>query len=546
MSLTSRLPGYRGYLLLLIFLTLLLIIFLAYPLFRTLTLSLDRGSGGLLGNYREILSRPYYIKATLHSLGLGASVASAATLLGFAYAHEADRHGGGLGRFLRGTALLPLVTPPFMLALALILLFGRNGLISSGLLNLDSGALYGFPGLFLVQTISLFPLSYVINRSVLGGIDSDLTEGALNLGAPPGRVFRTITLPLTRAGLVVSWLLIFSASLTDFGNPILIGGEYQVLSVQTYLEFVGGGNLSRGAALALLLMVPSTAGYFFQRRFSGKTRIAGLSGSLLSPVSTHRYGAGRGPALLLAMFSGGILLLYLTILAGSFVRLWGVDWSLTLDHLTYSHDVGLKTLRNTLYLALVSAPLSALLGLAAALVIRRFPKTGRFLEGLTLLGTAAPGAAVGIGYILAFSRAPFRLSGTAMILILLYVFRNMPLGLEGGLSALRQIPPSIEESSRNLGAGEWRTLGKITLPLISTAVYSSLGLSFARSMTALSAVIFLVSARWNHMTVLVFSQTEIMRLGAASVMSLVVTLIILGVLAVLSRLSAMRRITRYG
>ena len=275
-------------------------------------------------------------------------------------------------------------------------------------------------------------------------------------------------------------------------------------------------------------------GFFFVRRHL-------LQGRSVISVTGRRPGRPDGdfamktPRVLSAAAAAAslfILTLYLTIAAGSVVSIWGVDWSWTGDHWIYSLDVGLDTLLVTLMAALVTTPAAVFGGMLAAFLIVRLNFSGRrLLELLCLLGSALPGAAMGIGYILTFNGAPFRLSGGALILILLYVFRNLPLAVDIGTTAFRQISPRIEESSMNLGAGRLRTFRSVTLPLLKPACATALIFTFIRSMTALSAVIFLVSARWNHMTVLIFAQTEIMRLGAASVMSLVLILIILSFIA---------------
>ena len=160
---------------------------------------------------------------------------------------------------------------------------------------------------------------------------------------------------------------------------------------------------------------------------------------------------------------------------------------------------------------------------------------------LAMLSYAIPGTAIGIGYVLAFNTAPFRWSGTAFILVMSYLFRHVPIAVESGVAALKQISAEIEESATNLGADSARTFRDITLPLIKPAFFAGATFSFVRSMTAISAIIFLVSARWNHVTVLILAQTEIMRLGVASVMSFILILIIMAVIALMMKLTGLKR-----
>ena len=219
---------------------------------------------------------------------------------------------------------------------------------------------------------------------------------------------------------------------------------------------------------------------------------------------------------------------YGVIIVGSFIKLWGLDYSLTLQHFKYSFDVGMETLYKTLLLAAIATPITSLLGMVIAFLVvrKRFPGK-HLLEFLSLLSYAIPGTAIGIGYILAFNKPPLLLSGTALILVINHIFRNIPIGVESGIAALKQISKDIEESSTNLGATSAYTFKKITLPLITPSFFAGAAYSFVRCMTAISAIVFLVSAKWNHITVLILAQTEIMRLGAASALSVILIIVIM-------------------
>lgn len=526
----------------------LLGLFILYPLFTAIRMSLTP-EGVLTGEvYRQLFSQSRYLKAIRNSVLLGTIVATTATIIGFIFAYAITRARIGGRRFFQGMALLPIISPPFMFALSVILLFGRNGLITSKLLGMDMANIYGLKGLVIVQTIGMFPIAYMTLSGILQGIDPDLETSAMNLGAKRFRVFRTVTLPLAFPGIFASWLLVFVTSLTDFGNPIIIGGEFDVLSVQAYLEFTGMGNLPRGTALAILLLVPTVGVFFVQKHIMKNKSYITVTGK-----SSRRSSATTTPLLNLSLtvmcgiIAGFVLLFYITIISGSFIKLWGVNWSFTLEHFSYSWDVGLRTMKNTLLLAIISTPITAFFGMAISYIVVRKDFPGKHLmEFLSLLSYAIPGTAVGISYILAFNKAPFELSGTAFILITCYVFRNVPIGVEGGIAALKQISDEIEESSINLGATSSVTFRKITLPLIRPAFFSGATFAFVRSMTAISAIIFLVSARWNHMTVLILAQTEIMRLGVASVMSFALIVIIMAFIFIIMKLTGLGREQIFG
>ncbi len=534
---------------------LLLLLFVLYPLLSVFLRSLEDENGLSLRLYREILTEAYYSRALRNSLSLGAVSATLATLTGYIFALAVHRFRIRGRNFFRIIAYLPLLAPPFMFALSVILLLGNSGLVTAGLLGIENPNLYGFGGLLLVQSLSFFPLSYMILTGIVTLLSGNLEAAAMNLGSSPFRTFFTVTLPLTTPGLFASWLLTFTASLTDFANPLIIGGDWQVLSVQAYLEFSGMGNLPRGTALAVLLLIPSLGVWFLRKRLTEGRDYGSLNGRdrRRTPLSPS-----PGTRSLLFMFclmiSLFLIVIFLTLVACSFIRIWGADWSPTLEHYIYSYDVGFTTLLNTLFLALIATPLTACSGIFIAfLSLHRHGGSGRRLEFLSHLGYAVPGTVMGIGYVLSFNTAPFHLSGTAFILIALFTFRNLPVAVEAGAAALQQISPELEESAASLGAGNFYNLRHMIVPLIMPSFLAGAAYAFIRSMTAFSAVIFLISARWNHMSVLILAQTEIMRLGTAAVMAsslILLIALVIGALSLLLRFkpgmrSALSRLTLY-
>ncbi len=525
-----------------------LVLFIVYPLYAAAKLSLSSDGVFSLSQYQYIFTHSYYRKSIMNSVMLGVIVATLATFVGFIFAYAIAKgkiRGSG---FFQSMAILPIISPPFMFALSVILLFGRNGLITAKLLHLDTSGVYGLKGLVIVQVITMYPIAYMTLVGILQGIDPDLETCAMNLGAKRFKTFFTVTLPLALPGIFASWLLVFVGSLTDFGNPIIIGGEFDVLSVRAYLEFTGMGNLPRGAALAMLLLVPTVGVFFIQKYIIKNKAYVTITGKSSRRGSTSvTKGAKNGLFIFTLLVSLFVLLFYVTIISGSFIKLWSVDWSLTFKHFVYAFDVGLTTLKNTLVLAIVSTPITAVLGMVIAFIVVRKSFAGKqVLDFLSMLSYAIPGTAVGIGYILAFNKAPFKLSGTAFILVAVYVFRNVPIGVQGGIAALKQISGDIEESSTNLGASTAYTFRKITLPLVRPAFFAGATFAFVRSMTAISAIIFLVSARWNHLTVLILAQTEIMRLGAASVLSFALIVVIMVFTFIIMKLTGLKQSQIFG
>ena len=506
-----------------------LLIFIVWPLVRVVIVSVTLKGAFSLDAYQAQLRSWYVQRAVLNSLLVGVLTAGASVALGFAYAYTLVRTAVPLKRLFHLLAILPIVSPPFVSSIAIILLFGRGGIITSGLLGLMDFNIYGFKGLLLAQIMTFAPVAYLVIRGVLEGIDPTLEDAGLNLGAGRATVFRRVMLPLAVPGIASAFLVVFIESLADFGNPLLLAGSaFPVLSVQAYLQITGMFNLPAGAALSVLLLIPSVAAFLVYRAVIGRRRYITVTGK---PGRSSLKGTSRLATWMLfgvtAAVAVLVVLFYAVIVVGAFARTWGVDNTPSLEALRYVLGVGLKTIKDTLVIAVASTPISGLLGMTIAFLVvrRRFP--GRAgLELTSLLNFALPGTVIGIGYILAFNQRPLLLTGTMFILVACFVFRYVPVGIQAGIAVLRQIDPAIEEAAQNLGASSALTFRRVTLPLMRPAFFSALVFAFVRAMTAVSAAVFLVSADWNLMTVQILSEIGSGRYNAAAAYSLVLLTIV--------------------
>jgi iron(III) transport system permease protein len=410
------------------------------------------------------------------------------------------------------------------------MLFGNNGLVTYSLLGISNYPIYGFQGLLFAQIITFFPVAYITLRGVIESISPTLEDAALDLGGSRLKVFLKVTLPLTVPGIASSMLVLFIETLADFGNPlILAGSQFPILSVQAYLQITGMYDLPKGSAIAIMLLVPSITAYFAQKYWVSRKQYVTITGkptsSAIKSVSPAAKWILFSLCLLVAAF---ILLIYVMIAWGAFAAVWGFDNTPTLRHFAYVFGVGFTAVLDTLQIAGYSTPVAGILGMIIAfLVVRKNFPGKKTMEFTSMLSFAVPGTVIGIGYILAFNKAPLLLTGTLAILLLNFIFRYIPVGIQSGIAILRQIDPAIEEAAIDLGADSRKTFFKITLPLMTPAFFSGLIFSFVRAMTAISAAIFLVSSRWNLMTVQIMSQAESGRLGAAAAFSLILVLIIL-------------------
>lgn len=518
-----------GYAILVLFA--IVIAFVAYPLFEALRLTFMTKGSFSFSTWTTVLGNTQYLRALWGSIQLGIWTASISTFIGFIFAFAVARTSMKGKKMITALATMPVISPPFSLTLSIILLFGNNGLITKRLLGLENFSIYGLGGLTLVQTISMFPIAFLTLQGVLQAIDSTLEDASLDLNASRGYTFLHVTLPLALPGILSSWLLVFTNSLADFANPLLLSGSYRVLSVESYIEVTGMNRLSNGAALSIMLLLPTLSAFFVQRAWVNKKSFVVVTGKpsmRLSDLASP--GTRTALTIFVVVVSGFIVALYGTIVAGCFVKNWGFDYTFTMSNIGEALTRGKAALLSTVTLAGIATPIAGLLSMIAAVILvrKKFPGK-KILEGLIMTPYALPGTLVGISYILAFNKPPLLLVGTGAILVINYVIRELPVGLEGGVAALRQIDPSIEEAAADLGADQSTIFRTIIMPLIRPAFISSMSYTFVRSMTAVSAIIFLISARWYHITIQIYNFSENIRFGLASVLSTTLIVIVLAV-----------------
>ncbi|MBN9535470.1 MAG: iron ABC transporter permease [Reyranella sp.] len=495
----------------------------------------------------ESLADPSHRAAFVNSLVLATSVGVCGTALGFLFALTAAR--GGLGRhwltFLDAAALLPLVSPPFTTSISIIFSFGPKGFITHDLLGLANASVYGFWSTALAETLTYFPIAYLTLRPILAAIDPNLEEMALSLGGSRWRTFRTVTLPLAVPGFANSFLLLFAASLADFATPlILAGNSFPVLPTQAYLQITGLFDFKGGAVLSLILLVPAAAVFLLQRYWVGRRTYVTVTGKVGQRSRTRAIapwvvalltGACVAVAAVIAYF-------YALLLVASLVVAFGANNSFTLHHYHVIFTEGLPAIRDTLIIAAIGMPLGGLYGVLVGYLIARRDFPGKqAMEIVAMINYALPGTIVGIAYLIAFNDPPVALTGGALVIVACYVFRYSPTGIRAAVAQLQQIDRSIEEASASLGAGVGQTFRRVTLPLIAPAFFAGLGVVFIRSMTAISATIFLVSINWMLITVRILENMTELALGPAAAFSVFVIVVVFVVVAGLSLVLARLR-----
>jgi len=448
-----------------------------------------------------------------NTLFLALLTAAGTTVMGTLIALYAERGSARLRKPMNVLALLPIITPPFVVGLGLILLFGRAGLVNQ-FLEWAFGIpptrwFYGLFGVWLAQMFAFTPIAFMIMRGVVQGISPSLEEAAQTLRASRTRTFMTVTLPLLKPGLANAFLVGFIESIADFGNPIIVGGQYSVLSTDIFFAIVGAQyDQGRAASLALVLTGFALAVFFIQQRVLGRANYTTVSGKGDAGVAM----ALPDPVRRLCLSTAGPWLMFTVVVyvfafIGGFVQTWGRDYTPTLAHFRTAFDLqwgahGLvwagtawNSLFTTVKLAAIAAPLCAGLGLLISWLLARTQFAGqRAFEFSALLAFAIPGTVLGVSYILAFNVPPFELTGTGLIIVLCFIFRNLPVGVRAGTASFKQLDKSLDEASTMLRAGTATTLRRVVLPLLKPALVAALVYSFVRSMTTVSAVIFLVTA----------------------------------------------------
>uniref|UniRef100_UPI001F3D0966 ABC transporter permease n=1 Tax=Falsiroseomonas oryziterrae TaxID=2911368 RepID=UPI001F3D0966 len=485
------------------------------------------------------------------------------TAIGLFFALLAVRGGVRAAPLFRAMTILPLITPPFVVAMALIVLFGRTGIVTVFLWEWfdipRSRWIYGLPGVLLAQVLAQAPIAFLLLDGALRAISPSLEEASATMGARRFTIFRTVTWPLLKPALAAAFLLGFVESLSDFGNPLVLGGDFDVLSTRIFFAIAGARHdPGRAAALAILLLALTFGAFALQAWWLGKRRYTTVTGKGDSGVPAPLpRGLKIGASLVVWPWMAFTAIVYGIILVGAFVRDIGRgDMTFTWRHIITAFELewhdGLAlrgaawdSLLTTIQVAAVAAPITAALGILLAWLIARQDFRGRrLLEFVTMLSFAIPGTVVGVAYVMSFNVPPIELTGTALILILCFVFRNLPVGVRGGIAALAQIDKSLDEASATMGAGAFDTLRRVVMPLLRPAIVTALAFSFVHAMTAISAVIFLVSAQHNLATVYIVGRVEAGEIALAIAYSTVLIFIMLAVVLAIEKLVGRAQIGR--
>jgi ABC transporter, permease protein len=524
-----------------------LTLFILYPLAILMVDSVVGEHGPTLDVFARVLAMPTFDTAITNTLSLGLFVGVAAALIGllFAYVEEyvqlKSRLMSGLFKLV---SLLPVVSPPFVLSLSVIMLFGKAGIITRHMLGIYDNNVYGFWGIALVQTMTFFPVCYMMFKGLLKNIDPSLEEAARDMGASRWKVFTSVTLPLVLPGIGNAFLVTFIESIADFANPMLIGGSFDTLATSIYLQITGAYDKQGAAAMAVVLLLITLAMFVVQKYVLEARATATLTGKASRARMLITDNSVRIPlSILCAAVALFVVLMYICVPFGALFKTWGYDFTLTTKWFQqmFTMHHGFQAFRDSFLLSLIAAPITALLSMVISyLVVKRRFRSRGFIEAVSMLAMAVPGTVLGVGYIRGFSGGIFHtgvlqgLYGTAAILIIVFIVRSLPTGTRSGISALRQIDKSIEESAYDMGANSLQVFMTVTLPLIKDSFLSGLVTSFVRSITAISAIILLVTPQFLLITVQINEFAEKGAYGVACAFATVLICITYGAVALMN------------
>ncbi len=510
-----------------------ILLFLLLPLAGILVRGFDTPEGFGIGNFTETFAAERFWKLVANSLSMSLTATLAAVVLAYFYAYALQRAKIPFKPVLRIAVLTPLFAPSLVQAQGLILLLGRNGVLNRFLgFDID---IYGFWGTAIANALYAFPYAYLILSAALAVADARLYESAETLGAGPLRIFRDVTLPATRFGLAAAIFVVFTLVMTDFGNPMVIGGDFSVLATEVYNQVIGQAQFGLGAVIGIVLLVPAILAKLVEKRVSSKQHalVTAQSKPLEVKPSWHRDLAFSVYAYVIV---GLILSVLAIVVVASFVRLWPYNMSFTLKHYEFDVQNGTAPLWNSVGVSFATAIVGVAITGLTAIVVQKFrnPLTGP-LSFLAILPSAVPGMVLGLGYVLTFNDPANPLNvlyGSFALIVILSVYYNHAHAFLISSTSLKQIGPVFDEASTTLGGSALTTLRKVTLPLLWPTLLGVGVFYFMRTMVSLSAVIFLVTPSTQLAAVSVLQLSDRGAVNQAAAFSVCIMAIVIACLLV--------------
>lgn len=476
-----------------------------------------------LAQYMAYARTPGVAQSLFNSLWLSATSSTLCVTLAYGYAYGVVRSRMPLAAWFRAIALVPLLAPSLLMAISLIYLFGAQGLLKSWLWG---GSAYGPFGIILGSVLWTFPHALMILCTTLASGDARLYEAAATLGAGRWRSFCQVTLPSSRYGLLIAWIVVFVLVVTDFGVPKVIGGNTPMLATDIYKQVIGQHNLSMGAVVAMLLLVPAGLAFAAERHLRAR-QAATMAVRAIPLVPQASALRDRAALLYCSTVAMALLAVMGTAMLASLVTFWPYNLNLGFKH--YQFDMmdggGWASYGNSLAMAAATAVVGALLSFLSAYLVAKptgWARARQWLHAVATLPMAVPGLALGLGYILFFnadSNPLHFLYGSLGILVLCSVAHFFSVAHITQLTALQQLDAEYERVADSMGVPFWTLLWRVHLPVCLPAVMQVAGYFFVNAMTTVSAVVFLYAPETSLASVAVLAMDDAGDIAPAAAMA---------------------------
>ncbi|MFV5364312.1 putative 2-aminoethylphosphonate ABC transporter permease subunit [Acinetobacter oleivorans] len=479
-----------------------------------------------LENFYNYFASPALVSSVFNSVWVACAATVITVFLASIYAFALTNVNIKGKGFFKLVAFLPILAPSLLPSLALVYLFGKQGVFKPLLGDIQ---IYGPIGILISYCFWLFPAILMLMMVSFRSVDQRLIEASLSLGKNIWKTHYHVTLPAIRYGLISASLVAFIYILTDFGIPKVIGGSFNMMALDVYKQIIGQQNMSMGAVISILLLLPAVFVFIFDRIRS--KRHARFQAFQAKPyIATSNKKLEVVLSLFCGLVSGAILLIIFTAVLASFIQSWPYDLSLTLAHYNFEYvdGGGWAAYFNSVRMALFSTVFGTALIFMVALLTERFkahPLIKNYVKALVLLPLAVPGLVLGIAYILFFNQQSNPLNvlyGTMTILVISTIVHYYTVPHLTLINALKQIPIQLDQAAQTLGTSKWKTFWKVYLPMCFPALCDVSVYVFVNAMTTVSAAIFLYSPDTSLAAVAVLNMDDAGDTVAAVAMSILI------------------------
>ena len=479
-----------------------------------------------LENFYNYFASPALLSSVFNSVWVACAATVITVFLASIYAFALTNVNIKGKGFFKLVAFLPILAPSLLPSLALVYLFGKQGVFKPLLGDIQ---IYGPIGILISYCFWLFPAILMLMMVSFRSVDQRLIEASLSLGKNIWKTHYHVTLPAIRYGLISASLVAFIYVLTDFGIPKVIGGSFNMMALDVYKQIIGQQNMSMGAVISILLLLPAFFVFIFDRIQSKRhTRFQAFQAKPY--ISTSNKKLEVVLSLFCGLVSGAILLIIFTAVLASFIQSWPYDLSLTLAHYSFEYvdGGGWAAYFNSVRMALFSTVFGTALIFMVALLTERFkahPLIKNYVQALVLLPLAVPGLVLGIAYILFFNQQSNPLNvlyGTMTILVISTIVHYYTVPHLTLTNAIKQIPLQLDQAAQTLGTSKWKTFWKVYLPMCFPALCDVSVYVFVNAMTTVSAAIFLYSPDTSLAAVAVLNMDDAGDTVAAVAMSILI------------------------